>query len=185
MLKPLAALPSVYLGSTTPLDTNYIHTMTEKLNALSAPGTLDLTSCSVVEVHEVRHPNRFSITDASLSHFGLVLGSFKTLTETRRRRIIKFPRPQDKYSIFRMERYASLNSCDGFLTDATPAHDLGSVKDPLPSKTTTLPLSITPDTASRNLRTLDLGPLECDSTGDVASTVLFGTDLNCQFSQFV
>ena len=35
-----------------------------------------------------------------------------------------------------------------FLTDATPAHEFGSVKDPLPSKTTMLPLSITPDTAS-------------------------------------
>ena len=41
-----------------------------------------------------------------------------------------------------------------FLTDATPAHVLGSLKDPLSSKTTMLPLSITPDTASRGLRTL-------------------------------
>ena len=41
-----------------------------------------------------------------------------------------------------------------FLTEATPAHELGSVKDPLPSKTTMLPLSITPDTTSKGLRTL-------------------------------
>ena len=41
-----------------------------------------------------------------------------------------------------------------FLTEATPAHELGSVKDPLPSNTTMLPLSTTPDAASRGLRTL-------------------------------
>ena len=44
-----------------------------------------------------------------------------------------------------------------FLTEATPAHKFGSMKNPLPSKTTRLPLSVTPDTASRGLRTLDLG----------------------------
>ena len=41
-----------------------------------------------------------------------------------------------------------------FLTDTTPAHEFGNMKDPLPSKTTMLPLSITPDTASKGLRTL-------------------------------
>ena len=41
-----------------------------------------------------------------------------------------------------------------FLTEARPAHGFGSMKDPLPSKTTVLPLSITPDTASKGLRTL-------------------------------
>ena len=41
-----------------------------------------------------------------------------------------------------------------FLTEATPAHEFGSTKDPLPSKTTMLHLSITPDTASKGLRTL-------------------------------
>ena len=40
-----------------------------------------------------------------------------------------------------------------FLTGATPAPEVGSMKDPLPSKTTMLPLSITPDTASKDLRT--------------------------------
>ena len=40
-----------------------LHTMTENLHALSADGprflrTLDLTNCSVVEVHEVRHRQR-------------------------------------------------------------------------------------------------------------------------------
>ena len=75
-------------------------------------------------------------------------------TEIRRRPVLKFPRPQDEDSIF---------ACSGmrctpviaFLTDATPAHEFGSMKDPLPSsKTTMLPLSITPDTASKGLRTL-------------------------------
>ena len=41
-----------------------------------------------------------------------------------------------------------------FLTKATPAHEFGSKKDPLPSKTIMLPLSMTPDTASKGLRTL-------------------------------
>ena len=41
------------------------------------------------------------------------------------------------------------------LTEATPAHEFGSMMDPLPSKKKTmLPVSITPDTASRGLRTL-------------------------------
>ena len=40
-----------------------LHTLTKNLHALSAhgpqfPGTLDLNGCSVVEVHEVRHPRR-------------------------------------------------------------------------------------------------------------------------------
>ena len=48
---------------------------------------------------------------------------------------------------FRMQR-------DAFLAEATPAHEFGSMKDPLPSNTTMLPLSITPDTASKGLRTL-------------------------------
>ena len=43
-----------------------------------------------------------------------------------------------------------------FLTEATPANEFSSMKDPLPSKTTLLPLSITPDTASRDLRTFAL-----------------------------
>ena len=68
-------------------------------------------------------------------------------TEIRRRHILRFPRPQDGYSIFRMQR-------DAFLTDATPAHEFGSMKDPLPSNTTMLPLSIAPVTASKGLRTL-------------------------------
>ena len=41
-----------------------------------------------------------------------------------------------------------------FLTDATPAHVFGSMKDPLPSKTTMLPLSLTTGTASKGLPTL-------------------------------
>ena len=41
-----------------------------------------------------------------------------------------------------------------FLTDVTPAHEFGNMEDPLPSKTTMLPLSITPDTAKKGLRTL-------------------------------
>ena len=41
-----------------------------------------------------------------------------------------------------------------FLTDATPAHEFGNMKDPLPPKTTMLSLSITPDTASMRLRTM-------------------------------
>ena len=54
-----------------------------------------------------------------------------------------------------MQRYASLDhTVMAFLTDATVAHVFGSVKDPLPSKSTMLPLSITPDTASKGLRTL-------------------------------
>ena len=53
-----------------------------------------------------------------------------------------------------MQRDASLNPVMAFLTEATPAHELGNMKDPLPAKTTMLPLSITPDTASKGLRTL-------------------------------
>ena len=34
-------------------------------------------------------------------------------TEIRRRPVLKFTRPQDEYSILRMQRYASLNQCDG------------------------------------------------------------------------
>ena len=41
-----------------------------------------------------------------------------------------------------------------FLIDATPAHEFGNMKDPLPSITTMFPLSITPDTASKGLWTL-------------------------------
>ena len=55
--------------------------------------------------------------------------------------------------------------------------------DPLPSKTTMLPLSNTPDTASKRLA--DLGSLECHSTRDVASAVLFGTEFHREFSQIV
>ena len=40
------------------------------------------------------------------------------------------------------------------LTEETPAHEFGNMKDLFPSKTTILPLSITPDTASKGLRTL-------------------------------
>ena len=41
-----------------------------------------------------------------------------------------------------------------FLTMAAPGHVPDNMKDPLPSKTTMLPLSITPDTSSKGLRTL-------------------------------
>ena len=40
------------------------------------------------------------------------------------------------------------------LTDATPAHMFGNMKDPLVSKTTMLPSSITPYTARRGLGTV-------------------------------
>ena len=57
------------------------------------------------------------------------------------------------------------------LTDATLAHEIGSMKDSLPSKTTMLPLSITPDTASKGLRNLapwnvtrlEMSPPPCQS----------------------
>ena len=62
-----------------------------------------------------------------------------------------------------------------FLTDATLAHEFGSMKDPLPSKTTMLPLSITPDTASKGLQTL--APRNV--------TVSFGANFYRQFSQIV
>ena len=56
-------------------------------------------------------------------------------TETRRRFVLWFPRPQDEDSFYRMQQYKSLNAV-AFLTDATLAHDFGSMKDPVPSKTT-------------------------------------------------
>ena len=34
-------------------------------------------------------------------------------TEIRRRPNLRFPRPQDEYAIFRMQRSANLNPCDG------------------------------------------------------------------------
>ena len=72
-------------------------------------------------------------------------------TEIRRRSSFKFPSPQEKLSNFRSQRDASLNPCDSL--SATSAQWPG-LKDPLPSKTTMLPLSMIPDTASKGLRTL-------------------------------
>ena len=84
-----------------------------------------------------------------------------------------------------------------FLTEATPTHELGSMKDPLPSKTTMLPLSITPDTASKGVRTLapwsvtrlEMSPPPCRSvrTFTVNSQIvsLFhppGTTYRCPFT---
>ena len=70
-----------------------------------------------------------------------------------------------------------------FLTDPTPAHEFGSMKDPLPSKTTMLPLSITPDTASKGLRTL--APWNVIRLEVSPPTVLFGANFYRQFSKIV
>ena len=54
-----------------------------------------------------------------------------------------------------MQWYASFESLVmAFLTEATPAHEFGSMKGPLPSNATMFLLSITHDPASRGLRTL-------------------------------
>ena len=66
-----------------------------------------------------------------------------------------------------------------FLTDATPAHEFGSMKDPLPSKTTMLPLSLTPDTASKGLRTL--APWNVIRLEMSPPTVTFGANFYSKF----
>ena len=96
-------------------------------------------------------------------------------TEIRRRFVLSFPRPQDKHSIFRMQRDAPLNPCDSLLTEATPTHWPGSIKDPVPSKTTMLPLSIIPETASKGFRTS--APWRVTRLEMSFTTVSFGMDL--------
>ena len=75
-------------------------------------------------------------------------------TETRRRFVLKFPRSQDEDSIFRMQRDAPLNPCDRLSHRSHTSTLAWQSKGSAPSKTTMLPLSITPDTASRSLQTL-------------------------------
>ena len=91
-------------------------------------------------------------------------------TETRRRHVTRFPRPQGKMFHFS-------HAVTAFLTE------FGSIKDPLPSKTTMLPLSITPDTAKSRLA--DRGSLERHSARDVTPTVLFGANIDCQASHIL
>ena len=76
-------------------------------------------------------------------------------TETRRRFVLRFPRSQDKDFIFRMQRYASLDSCDGLSHRCHPSTRTSQYDGSTPIEDHTMfPLSITPDTASKGLRTL-------------------------------
>ena len=76
------------------------------------------------------------------------------------------------------------------LTDATPAHMFGNMKDPLVSQTTMLPSSITPDTASRGLRTmarwnvirLQMSELLPSTLPDCQSFHLQGPRIVCPFA---
>ena len=75
-------------------------------------------------------------------------------TEIRGRPIVRFPRPQDEDSISRMQRYASLNPCDDLThrchtcTRAWQYEGFASIEDH------DVAFVITPDTASKGLRTL-------------------------------
>ena len=193
-----------------------LHTMTENLHALSAhgpqfPGTLDLTGCSFVEVHGVRHlqqirhrwrlseplrlpcrhrpvhvQTRFAqppappplvpppricsaqITNCTQRFYFWRSYGWSRLTQPGARPFQGAPRrlkPVDVLSSGSHVRKTKTPffACSGmrpwtpvmaFLTDATPAHEFGNMKDPLPSKTTMLSLSTTPDTASKGLRSL-------------------------------
>ena len=61
--------------------------------------------------------------------------------------------------------------------------EFGNMKDPLTSKTTMLPMSITPDTACKGFRTLD--PWDVTRLEMSPPTVSFGANFYCQFSQIV
>ena len=135
-----------------------------------APPTQD-SKCSAHQTGPILFLSTVSQMVQAHSAWCSALSTGSPPTETLRRFVFRFPRSQDEDSIFRMQRCASLNPVMVFLTDATPAHVFVSVKDPLPSKTTMLPLSITPDTASKGLRTLapwsvirlEMSPPPCSS----------------------
>ena len=80
-----------------------------------------------------------------------------------------------------MQRYASLNTCDGLSQRCDTGTRFGSTKDPLPSKTTILPLSVVPGTASKGLRTL--APWNVIRLEMSPPPVSFGANLYRQFSK--
>ena len=75
-------------------------------------------------------------------------------TEIRRRSVLRFPRSQDEDPIFPMQRYASLNLHDSLSHRRDTGTRVWQYEGSNFVEDTMLPFSITPDTASKGLRSL-------------------------------